>query len=43
MTMSWAFDGHRPYLWGRKDNTHRSLAALTWLFKSRALSSKLRR
>ena len=43
MAVLWAIQHHRPYLWGRKFVLITDCSALTWLFKSQALSSKLHR
>ena len=40
MAVLWALEHFRPYVWGRKITLITDGSALTWLFKSRDLSSK---
>ena len=43
MAVLWAVDHFRPYVWGRRFTLITDCLALTWLFQSRDISSKLKR
>lgn len=43
MVVLWGVDQHRTYLWGRRFTLTADCSALTGIFKSQSLSSKLHR